>query len=590
MAVTAAGTLGSRVLGLVRDQLTAYFLGAGMAASALVMAQTIPNLFRRLLGEGALTAALVPVMSSELRAGGRGQAFRLLNRLLRVAAPAMAAITLALMIAAFAFVQWHGGDPAIAPEAGVDGLRTVSTSGVSGRHVLAAKLVVWCMPYMPLACLAAVFAAALNILGKFGVTSLGPLLLNACIITSLCLGGFWFAQGDMEAIALWACGGMLAGGAAQLLAPALAMRLREGWRIRESRLPEAAFPAPAATQTPAATPHSVGTAVIDDPMARLRMLFLPALAGAGVQQLNLAVSRFLALGVDDHALTLYHYANRIVELPVGLFAITVATVIFPAMALCAARGERQRMGAEFAHGMRLILAINIPAAFGLFALCGPIVELLFEQGRFTATATAATLPLLCVFAAAMPFYGAIALMGRALNAVHVTRPQARLAVAVFLLNLALSPVLAWFAGAPGLACANLAGAVFQTVALRFMLRRHGADFIREPLLRPLLQCLSASAVMGAGAWAGWRFAALPLARWLGRFFSCHGLGDLFAGKLASALTLSATLAGAVALYFALLTLARYPEAEAIRQKWKRRHGHPKEGHASPSRQPDSSAK
>ncbi|MDR1497219.1 MAG: murein biosynthesis integral membrane protein MurJ [Puniceicoccales bacterium] len=507
MSLTATGTLGSRILGLLRDQLTAGFFGAGMVGSALLFALQIPNLFRRLLGEGALTAALVPVMSDEHRLGGRESAFRFLNQVLTRATPLIVAIALVTMLTAW----------------------SLSHCDMEPRHRLAATLTALCMPYMPLACLAAVFSGALNLLGRFGVTSLGALWLNIAMIGALCTGGILFAHGQ-STLAVWVCYGTLLGGALQLLAPAAAL-WREGWRPRIDFSPSESW-------------------------ERLKTIFLPAVAGAGVQQVNFLVSRFLALNTDDRALTVYYLANRIVELPIGIFAITISTVVFPIMAMHAAAGENDSMGAEFARGTRLLLAITLPAAAGIIALAQPIVCILFEHGKFTADDTAAALPVLCVFAGAMPFHGMAILMGRALNAVKETRIQAKIAGWVFALNLLLSPPLAWAYGATGLAVANLAAAIFQCAALWVSLRGKDPAFTRESPASPLAKSLAASLITGVFAYGAWIIAA-PLCAWIA---TC-GIDTI--GKAAVLVLLIAISA---ALYFALLFAFRHPESDFLRKK------------------------
>jgi putative peptidoglycan lipid II flippase len=403
-------------------------------------------------------------------------------------------------------------------------------SGIEERYQLSASLLTLTIPYMPLVCLAAMFSAALNVFGRFGVTALSAVWLNIAMIGALCIGGFFFDGNSLVQVAIWACVGSLLGGLVQLLAPAIAL-WREGWRPRFS--PE---------RSPA--------------LDQLKVIFLPALAGAGIQQINFSISRVLAFNLDNQSLAIYHLANRIVELPIGLFAITVATVIFPALALHASRGEHNEMGASFAHGMRLIFAINIPAAVGLIALGAPIIRILFEHGKFTAADTQAVLPVLWIFALAMPFYGVITLMGRALYAIKETKAQAKIAGWVFLLNIILSPLLAWYFKATGLATANLASAVLQYVLLRRILRKRGVEFSAEPFLKPLIQCLAASFVMGVFAWGAWQLAS-PTVAWLGN----HGTGKF--GELA---VLFAVIVPAALLCLGLLAAMRYPEYALLREK------------------------
>lgn len=541
MFLTAGGTLGSRILGLVRDQLCTFFFGTGVVASSLLFALMIPNLFRRLLGEGALTAAVVPVITDEHKHGGRPAAFRFLNQVLTRGAILMLGLAAIMMFASWGVSRLHGIDGMLAAFSQRDGIKEIfavlgvpKLGGLGERCHLTASFLTLCIPYMPLVCLAAMFTAALNVFGRFGVTSLSAVWLNVAMIGALCAGGFYFAGGDLPQIALWACAGSLAGGLVQLLAPAAAL-WREGWRPRFS--PE---PSPALEQ--------------------LKIIFLPALAGAGIQQINFFTSRCIAFFIDDQSLSIYYYANRVIELPIGIFAITVATVIFPALAMHAARGERREMGASFAHGMRLIFAINIPAAVGMIALDAPIIRLLFEHGKFTATDTQAMLPVLWIFALAMPFYGVITLMGRALNAVKETKAQAKVAGWVFLLNVILSPLLAWHFAAIGLATANLASAILQYVLLRRLLKQRGAEFSEESLLKPLAQCLGASLAMGVFAWGAWRLAT-PAVAWLVN----HSTGKPGEGAMLLAVIIAAAL-----LCGALLATMRYPEYALLREKLSRR--------------------
>ncbi|MDR2512690.1 MAG: murein biosynthesis integral membrane protein MurJ [Puniceicoccales bacterium] len=498
MLLTASGTLGSRVLGLVRDRMIAGFFGTGPVSAALLFALSIPNLFRRLLGEGALTSALIPVMTAEKRKGGKAQAFRFLNQVLTRAALLMAGITLAMMLAAW-ILSWH--------------------DGLEERLRLSARLTILCMPYMPLICLTALFTAGLNILGRFGITALSAVWLNIAMIALLAGAGYFVTQDETE-LAVWVCCGSLLGGLLQLCIPAT-MLWRTGWRPRFSL-----------EKT--------------DAWEQLRRIFVPAIAGAGILQINFFVSRFLALNVDDQALTLYYIANRVVEFPIGVFAIAVSTVVFPSMSRHAEHDDRDALGADFSHGMRLIFAINIPAATGLIILAAPIVRLLFENRKFTEMDTLATVPLLWIFAAAMPINGMLLMIGRGFNALKDTRTQARLALWMFLLNLALSPLLAWHWGAVGLAIANSVCAVFQCVTLWCVLRKKEVIFARESLLKPLLQCTGASAVMGGAAWGLWQLCT----PWI------RG-EDVSLGV--QAIALFATIAVAALLYFTLLGWMHYPE-------------------------------
>lgn len=519
MAKTAAGTIGSRLLGLVRDQLIAGFFGTGGIAAAFIIAFQIPNLFRRLLGEGALTSALIPVMTSEHKLGGNTRVFAFFNLVISRVAPWMFAITALFCAGAIAIALLP--DAWLAAGASWTGADAADIS----RHRLAAWLTALCMPYMPMICIAAVFTAGLNMLGRFNATSLSAIWLNLSMIFSLGVCGWFFGETPTERV-VWLCAGALLGGALQLAIPALALR-RVGWRFSINR-----------TRT--------------DAWSDLKKMFFPALVGAGVTQINIFFTRFLAFSLDDQALSIYYYANRVVEIPVGIFTVTVATVVFPLLARHAAEKNSRELGATFAYGMRLIYAINIPAAVGIIVLAAPLVKIFFEHGNFTAGDTAATVPVLCVFALAVPFYAVSGIVTRALNALKDTKTQAKTAALAFGLNCVLAPTLGWFFGAVGLAGANLISAAAQCVALYVALRRRERACVSEPVLGAFFKSLGASLAMGALTAGAWFFV----------FEKIFG-GNAFGENLTIVVAICIVVPVAVCFYFALLKILRFPECDEM---------------------------
>ncbi len=259
MAKTASWTMVSRVLGLFRDQLTAAVFGASAIGSAFVIAFQIPNLFRRLLGEGALTAAIVPVLADKSVKDGKLASFGFLNFVLRKVLPWMVGLTLIGIGTALAY--------------------DFASAGRSEAAVLTAI----CMPYMPLICVAALFTSAVNLSGRFGLAEVASGVLNLCMIVALGVFGENFASNDMDK-AVWLCFGALVGGVCQLMIPLWGLR-REGWRPGQVHVDEAAW-------------------------KTLSIAFLPAALGAGVQQVNVLVSRALAYNVSDAGLMYYYVANR----------------------------------------------------------------------------------------------------------------------------------------------------------------------------------------------------------------------------------------------------------------------------------------
>ena len=514
MALTAGGTMGSRVLGLLRESVFSAFFGTSSFAAAFIFAFQIPNLFRRLFGEGAMTAALIPVMSAERKAGGKEQAFVFLNRVLRRVLPVLIAITI-LAAAGSLWVAWHWDDVAR-----VTHLDRVTDPGAD--FPLAARLTAALMPYMPMICVAALFTGTLNMLGRFGLTALNAVWLNVAMIVSLGGIGYLYSDNPYHRV-WWLAGGAIVGGLLQLFVPVWEL-WRQGWRP-SMNAPE---PSPEA-------------------WSELKTIFLPAVIGAGVQQINLFATRFLALGVEERALAVYNVANRIVELPTGVFAVTVSTVIFASLAAHVANGDKRALAGDFAHGLRLIVAVNVAACAGIVALAEPIVRTVFEHKNFTASDTAMTVPVLMIFSATLPFYGIVGICSRTLSAMKDTKTQMKFAIRDLCLNAVLAPILGYYFKAPGLAAANLVAVIYQAYTLFRVVRRRETGIADENLAKPLLQAVVASILMGLVAYAGWRVIGYLIPR----------------PKVASFVTLLVMIPAGATFYFGLLKLAKYPEMDEL---------------------------
>jgi putative peptidoglycan lipid II flippase len=502
MAKTASWTMVSRVLGLVRDQLIAAFFGASAIGAAFLFAFQIPNLFRRLLGEGALTAATVPVLAQIEAQHGRPASHAFLNYVLRKILPWLLGLTLVCIgLALLAMMLFT--DP---------------------RYVNSAEFTAWCMPYMPLICVAALFTSAVNLSGRFGLAEIASSGLNVCMILGLGFFGYYLGEGDLGR-ARWLCFGTLAGGTLQLLIPMWGLH-QAGWRRAPVRADAAAWQA-------------------------LRVAFIPAALGAGILQINFLISRSLAFDLEGSKLTYYYIANRIVELPIGLFSTAIATVMFPAMATAFVEKDTAAMGRNYARGMRLILAINIGAAIGLAVYSVQIISLLFEFGRFSAEDCEKTRSVLVLFALAMPFHAMISMVTRALNVAGQTQATFRVAlwaVGVNVTGSVAAVVLGY--GIEGLAVANAASAVVQYVLLRRQLRRTAPAFLAENLAKPFGQALVGSLIMGIVAYHGFSLLFLFGQPWLNTKVN-----------LLAAMALAGGIAAA--LYAALLVWWNYPERDLV---------------------------
>ncbi len=478
IGIVSSLTMVSRVLGLVRDQVVTAVFGIGPLASAFYAAFTLPNLFRRLLGEGAMTAAFVPTLSEELKARERTGAFALVNQV----ASWLFVVCGTIVVLAMAAI---GFAPSLAVEAAEWGMKP----GTIQRWLDASELAVILFPYLVFVCLAAAFSAALQTLQRFVEPALSPIWLNVSMIVLLAGAAYGGWAGTKDEAMLWLCAGALLGGFLQMAVPALAL-MHEGWR-----------------------PHF--DLRVSAPLRQIGRLMGPTVFGSAIYLINMAVSRLIGLSLNESAVAMLNLATRLMELPIGVFAAAVATVVFPLIAKHAAAGDFGAMAAAYRKGMRLILVINVPAAIGLAVLGTPIVGVLFEHGEFTAADTAAMQPVLIVYALGLPFLAFVSIVLRAFYARKDTKTPVHAALLSFIVNIGLSFALMGSLGTVGLAVAGNLAVVVQAIYLQVRLARAGAEFEFRHVWLDLVKVIFASIVMGllvlVGSW-GWGMVA-PGSKW-----------------------------------------------------------------------------
>lgn len=454
IGVISLFTVISRVLGLARDQLGAAVFGGSVFNDAFLTAFRVPNLFRRLLGEGALTAAFIPTLQEELKDRGQAGAFSLLNKV----ASWLLVVTGVLVVVAMAVFS-----------------QSRLIAGQESKWYLAADLAVIMFPYLLMVCLAAAFNATLNVLQRFTEPALSPIWLNVAMIVSL-IGAWRHFAGTPLGEVYWLCAGVLIGGFFQMAVPA-AVLARAGWQPRfELEL------APRVRQ--------------------IAMLMAPGLFGTAIYQINTFVSGMLAFSLAEGSATMLFYANRLMELPIGVFAIAVATVIYPLISKHAVEGNFDAMANDFRRGLRLILAINIPAAAGLALLSGPIVRVIYRHGEFSSANANAMAPLLALFVIGLPFFSINSLTVRAFYAVKDTSTPVKIAAVDFLVNLTLSLALRRWLGAAGLVIASTTAIFVQMVLLQRALSRRLPGMTLAPLRPTIIKILAATAAMSAAVLAG----------------------------------------------------------------------------------------
>jgi putative peptidoglycan lipid II flippase len=442
----AGWTLASRFLGLLRDVLLFASLGTGALNSAFILAFTLPNLFRRLLGEGALTSSSIPVLATSLEKHGPDSTFALLNAIL----VRLGIGLLALQVVAIPLF-----------------LGAAQLGGLPARWYEGANLSLILFPYVIFICLGALICGMLNVLGRFGLAAFNQTWLNLAMIAAIA-AGWWAFPGDGRSRVILISAGVLAGGVLQLLAPAAGLA-RSGWR---PRLRLQAHP----------------------DLGKVMRLFLPGLLGAAIFQINILVSRVLAFSLDDTATGLLYLASRLVELPLGVFAIAVTTVIFPELARLNANDTGNGFARTFTRGLSLIFMITLPAALGLILLAGPILAFLFQWGLFAARDVREAAPVLMVAATGLPFFAWSTLLTRAWYARQEMRIPVVLAGINLVLNLVFGLILMRVWGAAGLALANTLAAMIHCLALQALLP--GKSLVRGSLRTPF-SLLTGLAVLAA---------------------------------------------------------------------------------------------
>ncbi|HWA28190.1 MAG TPA: murein biosynthesis integral membrane protein MurJ [Lacunisphaera sp.] len=517
IGTVATATVFSRVLGLVREMFIAAAFGTSALNSAFTSAFTLPNLFRRLLGEGALTAAFVPTLAHELEHRQRVAAFALVSKVaswIAVVTTLLVAVGMAICINSGALLRLGGGF-GLGPDA-------------TDRLELGGYLAVVLFPYLVFVCLAAVFSAACQVLGRYGEPAMSPVWLNLTIISALA-GGAWWAWDDVARMNLL-CVSVLVGGFLQMAVPA-GVLWQEGWRPRFDLRS-------------------------DDRLREIIRLMGPTLIGSAIYFINISVSRFIGLSLNDHAASVLNLATRVMELPIGVFTVAIATVIFPLFARHAAKGDWASLTDDYHKGLRLVQIINVPAAVGLALLSEPITRLLFERRAFTAADTALMTPILAIYALGLPVLSFTTVALRGFYALKDTATPVWAAALSFVFNVLLSLVLMQSMSTAGLALASTLAVGVQAWFLQSRLSRKLPGFHFAPQLPNLGKIALASAGMG-----GLVFGGLKLIGVLGLAPKVHDL-----------VVIGGLIPLAVALYAAMLWLMKIEGREEVAQMFAKLRG------------------
>ncbi|MEQ8652362.1 MAG: murein biosynthesis integral membrane protein MurJ [Kiloniellales bacterium] len=521
IATVGGWTLASRLLGFVRDILIAGTLGTGPTADAWVVAFRLPNLFRRILGEGAFNAAFVPLFAGRLEQQGPIEAKRFAEESLAV----LLAVTLTLVAVAMASMPWL--------------MRVIAPGFLqdSTQFREATQMAQIAFPYLLFMALAALLSGVLNSLRRFAAAAAAPVLLNIFLILAMLV--VLPLTGQPGRVLVWA---VAAAGAAQFLLLIVAAA-RAGFKLR--------------LRWPRLTPG----------VRRLLVLMVPGLISAGALQLNLFVGTMIAT-LQPGAAALLYYADRVYQLPLGLIGIAVSVVLLPEITR-RLRGEGEAAAAaSLTQGLEFALFLTLPAAVALAVLAEPIASVLFERGAFDSAAAAATGLAILAYAIGLPAYVAVKVYQPAFFAREDMTTPLRAALWSVGTNIALS-LLLFFAlvdqglGYLGLAVATTIAAFVNVAVLWRSLAGRGLLRIAKDKRRRLWRQLLAAGGMGIGLY----FALAPLRSWLegGELLRATALGILVLGGIAGYLILC-LLVGALPREALAQGLARLRDRKARRNE------------------------
>lgn len=451
--IVSAATFVSRLLGLVREQVTAYLFGASDAVDAFKSAFRIPNLLRDMFAEGALSAGFIPIFSEKLRTGSKEDAIRFAGMVFGALTAIVSVIVLLMMV--------------FTPEIAMllaSGFENIP--GKMGDTILMGRIM---MPFLLLMALAALLMGVSNSLGYFGVPALAPVMLNlGMIICSVALSPF--VKPPVLSIAI----GVLVGGFGQFVMQYVALR-RIGFRFK------------------------IIFDLLDPDLLRLLFLIIPTAIGLAATQINVAVITRIASN-DSGAVSYLDYAFRLLHLPLGLFAIAIATVALPRLSGEAATGNQLGFNRIHSSALRLGLFLSMPATVVMILLSQEICGAVYQYGQFNSEDTLQTARALSMYCIGLPFFTLVRITVPAFYALKDTRTPAIVSIFSVVMNIFFCFQLRGTYGFVGLALAASLAGLINFALLTFLLRQRIDIAGNKDNLIALLKIAAASVVAGAAIW------------------------------------------------------------------------------------------
>ena len=461
--VVGSATLLSRIFGFIRDVVIAGFFGAGLSSDAFFVAFRIPNLLRRLFAEGSLSVAFIPVFTEYLTQRGKDDAFEMARSAVRLLSVLLVAVTLIGILLSPPIIWVIAPGFADSPE----------------KLSLTIFLTRLMFPYIFFIGMVALSMGILNALGHFAAPALAPVLLNVSIIGSAFLISPLLAD-PVTGLAV----GVVIGGVLQL-ALQVPFLIKKGFHFWEK------------------------AKIFHPGIKKIGRLMLPTIFGAAVYQINILVGTLLASLLAQGSVSYLYYADRLVQFPLGIFAVATATAVLPSLSRQAAQRDFQGVRETFSYAMKLILFITIPSMVGLIVLREPIVALLFKRGAFDARTSHLTAYALLYYSIGLWAFSAVRIVVSTFYALQDTRTPVITGAVSVGVNIVLGIILMGPMGHGGLALSTSLASMLNlgllVWALRAKLGALGLKSVGESACKTMI----CSGIMGTVVWAAARMLITP---------------------------------------------------------------------------------
>ncbi|MEE4261300.1 MAG: murein biosynthesis integral membrane protein MurJ [Desulfobacteraceae bacterium] len=451
--VVGAATLLSRILGFVRDAVIAWFFGAGFSSDAFIAAFRIPNLLRRLFAEGSLSSAFIPVFTQYMVRRGRSEAFHLARSAFRLLSVFLILVT----IGGILLSPWI--------------VKLMAPGFLADKYALTVTLTRLMLPYIFFIGLVALCTGILNALGHFAAPALAPVLLNISIIGSVLI-----ISPSLSVPAVGLAVGVFIGGVLQL-ALQLPVLWRKGFRLWEK------------------------AKLLHPGLRQVATLIPPVIFGGAVYQINIVIGTILGSLLAQGSVTYLYFADRLVQFPLGVFAIAAATAVLPSLSRQAASADFEALKDTFVYALKLVFFISIPSMVGLIVLREPIVALLFQRGEFDAQATRLTAQPLLYYSLGLWAFSAVRIVAATFFAMQDTRTPVKMAGLAILANIILGVTLMQPLEHSGLALATSLASILNLGLLLHALRNKLGALGWRSIARSFCRTLVSSIVMGVAVWA-----------------------------------------------------------------------------------------